>query len=374
MRHLSIILCISIVFAHCQPSAKHAEEGRGKWTAEQANEWYGKQAWLVGCNYIPATAINELEMWQAESFDTATINKELGWAAEIGINTVRVYLHDLLWQQDAEGFLKRMDIFLQIAQRHHIKPLFVLFDSCWDPFPKTGRQREPKPHVHNSGWVQSPGYEALKDSTQYPRLEKYVKGVVSKFAADDRVLGWDIWNEPDNMNHSSYGKVELQDKINYVLPLLKKSFEWARSVHPSQPLTSAVWAGDWSAPDKLKPVEKVQLDESDVITFHNYDSAHEFEKRIKWLQPLGRPVICTEYMARGNGSFFEGSLPIARQYHVGAYNWGLVDGKTQTKYAWDSWQKQYTAAPELWFHEIFQTDGTPYRPEETALIKQLTSR
>jgi hypothetical protein len=355
------------------PSVGWAQKGRAIWTKQQANTWYSKQPWLVGCNFLPSTAINELEMFQAETFDTATIDRELGWAAAIGMNTVRVYLHDLLYEQDAAGFLKRLEIFLQIAARHHIKPLFVLFDSCWDPFPKLGKQRDPKPFVHNSGWVQSPGYEALKDPKQYPRLERYVKGVVSKFANDPRILAWDVWNEPDNTNNTAYGKVELPEKVKYVLPLLQRSFEWARSVNPSQPLTSGVWAGDWSSRDKLKPIEKLQLDQSDIITFHNYENGEEFEKRIKWLQPLGRPLICTEYMARGNGSFFESSLPIAKKYKVGAINWGLVDGKSQTKYAWDSWTKQYTGEPPIWFHEIFHTNGTPYKTAEVELIRKLTS-
>jgi hypothetical protein len=167
--------------------------------------------------------------------------------------------------------------------------------------------------------------------------------------------------------------VELPNKGDYVLPLLEKTFEWARSVNPSQPLTSGVWAGDWSSPEKLKPIEKLQLDQSDIITFHNYENGEEFEKRIKWLQPLGRPIICTEYMARGNNSYFESSLPIAQKYKVGAINWGLVDGKSQTKYAWDSWTKHYNSEPPLWFHEIFHTNGKPYREKEVELISKLTS-
>jgi hypothetical protein len=379
---LVLMACMLIQFTACNDQGnaeatpaeakQEAAKPREIWTKEEANAWYAKQPWLVGCNFIPSTAINELEMFQAETFDTATINRELGWAASIGMNTVRVYLHDLLWQQDAEGFAKRLDEFLAIAKRHNIKPILVLFDSCWDPFPKLGKQRDPKPFVHNSGWVQSPGYEALKDSTQYPRLEAYVKGVVSKFANDERILAWDVWNEPDNTNNSAYGKVELPNKDKYVLPLLQKTFEWARSANASQPLTSGVWKGNWAARDSLQPIEKVQLDQSDIVTFHNYENGEEFEKRIKWLQPLGRPIICTEYMARGNNSFFETSLPIAKKYKVGAINWGLVDGKSQTKYAWDSWKKKYTSDPKLWFHEIFHTDGKPYKQDEVELIRKLT--
>lgn len=354
-------------------ATEQSAAGREIWTKEQAKEWYAKQGWLVGADFLPSTAINQLEMFQAESFDTATIDKELGWAQNIGMNTMRVYLHDLLYQQDSAGFIKRLDTFLNITKKHNIKPVLVLFDSCWDPFPKLGKQRDPKPGVHNSGWVQNPGFEALKDSTQYPRLERYVKGTVAAFANDDRVLMWDIWNEPDNTNNSSYGKVELPNKVDYVLPLMVKSFEWARSVNPSQPLSSGVWAGDWSSPEKLKPIEKAQIEQSDVITFHNYENAQEFEKRIKWLEPYGRPLICTEYMSRGNGSFFETSLPVAKKYNVGAINWGLVDGKSQTIYPWDSWKKTYTKEPDLWFHDIFRKDGTPYKQAEVDLIKKLTS-
>ena len=117
---------------------------------------------------------------------------------------------------------------------------------------------------------------------------------------------------------------------------------------------------------------KIQLEMSDVVSFHNYDKAEEFEKRILWLQQYHRPIICTEYMARGNGSTFQGSLPIAKKYHVAAINWGLVAGKTQTYLPWDSWAHPYTdREPAVWFHEIFRTDGTPYRQEEADFIRKL---
>lgn len=367
---LALLLC----FQHCTVNKITAPKtSRTIWTNEQANQWYAQQGWLVGANFMPSTAINQLEMWQAETFDTVTINRELGWAQSLGMNTARVFLHDLLYEQDSVGFFNRVDIFLRIAQRHNIKPMLVLFDSCWDPFPKLGTQRAPKPHVHNSGWVQGPGQYALKDSIQYPRLEKYVKGTVKRFANDSRVLVWDIWNEPDNMTGPSYEKVELPNKVALVLPLLQKSFVWARAANPSQPLTSGIWVGDWSAEDKLKPIEKLQLTQSDVISFHNYDNTQELEKRIKWLQRYNRPLLCTEYMARPNGSTFQSSLPVAKKYNVAMYNWGFVNGKTQTIYPWDSWTKTYTAEPPVWFHDIFREDGMPYREEEVKLIRELTT-
>jgi hypothetical protein len=343
-----------------------------RWTEVRAQEWYVQQPWVVGSNYLPADAINELEMWQADTFDSKEIDKEFGWAEGLGMNTMRVFLHDLLWQQDAEGFKKRLDTFLEIAARHHIRPVFVLFDSCWDPNPKLGPQHPPIPGVHNSGWVQSPGAQALSDPAQEPRLREYVEGVVGAFAKDPRILAWDVWNEPSNTNGGAYGKVELSDKQKRVLELLPRVFEWARAEHPSQPLTSGVWEGDWSSLDKADPITRVQLEQSDVISFHNYGWPEEFEKDVEWLKAYHRPIICTEYMARSVGSTFDTILPTAKKGHVGAINWGFVNGKSQTNLPWDSWEHPYVQTqPPVWFHDIFYTDGRPYRQREVDLIRQL---
>lgn len=376
----AIILAAGLMLFSCKDSKETEKKDekatevaeRKIWTKEEANAWYAKQPWYVGANFTPSTAINELEMFQADTFDPATIDKELGWAENIGMNCMRVYLHDLLYQQDPEGFFKRLDQYLAIADRHHIKTLFVLFDSCWDPFPAPGRQRAPKPHVHNSGWVQSPGQKVLQDAAQYPRLEEYVKQTVAHFKNDSRILGWDVWNEPDNMTGPSYEKVEIKNKVELVGKLLPQVFAWARSAKPSQPLTSGVWQGDWSE-GRINAFHTMQLEQSDVITFHCYDKPQDLENRIRQLERFGKPIICTEYMARPNGSTFEGFLPVAKKYNVGMINWGLVDGKTQTKYPWDSWTKTYTAAPPVWFHEVFNTDGTPYIKAETDFIKKITS-
>ncbi len=352
-----------------------AQDNGVRWTEQRAAEWYATQPWIVGSNYIPASAINELEMWKKDTFDPKRIDRELGWAEAIGLNSMRVFLHDLPWQQDPAGFKSRIDTFLQIAAKHHIKPLFVLFDSCWDPQPHLGKQHAPRPGVHNSGWVQSPGAKALQDPTQYARLEAYVKGVVGAFANDERILGWDIWNEPDNGNGGSYKDLEPKNKNELVIALLPRAFTWARAAHPTQPLTSGVWKGDWSVAEKLGPAEKIQLEMSDVISFHSYDKPEEFERHVLSLQQYHRPLICTEYMARGNGSTFQGTLPIAKKYNVGAINWGLVAGQTQTYLPWDSWQHPYTdREPAIWFHEIFRNNGEPYAVEETTFIKQITGR
>jgi hypothetical protein len=343
-----------------------------RWTEAKANAWYTKQPLAVGSDYIPDDAINQLEMWQASTFDPKEIDRELGWAQGLGMNTMRVFLHDLLWQQDPDGFKQRIDQFLTIAARHHIRPMFVLFDSCWDPNPKLGLQHPPIPGVHNSGWVQSPGGKALTDPEQYPRLKAYVQGVVRAFAKDPRILAWDVWNEPDNTNQGSYGKEEPNDKVSLILQLLPQVFAWARSEHPAHPLTSGVWQGDWSTTETLSPMARIQIGESDIITFHNYGWPEDFENRIQQLQQYHRPIICTEYMARGVGSLFDTILPIAKRYNVGAINWGFVAGKTQTYLPWDSWQRPYVLEqPPVWFHDIFHPDRSPYRERELEIIRAI---
>jgi len=347
-----------------------------RWSEEKANQWYSQQPWLVGSNYIPQSAINQLEMWQDATFDPAEIDKELRWAEAMGMNTMRVFLHDLLWQQDAEGFRRRIDQFLTIAARHHIRPLFVLFDSCWDPLPQLGPQHPPIPGVHNSGWVQSPGAKALADPGQYPRLKAYVQGVVGAFAKDDRILGWDIWNEPGSTDSNPQTGLKPDDKIARVTALLPQAFAWAREVSPTQPLTSGVYEVDTLKDESaLDEIERIQLRESDIITFHNYSWPEDFQAEIAWLRRLHRPVICTEFMARSLGSTFDTILPIAKQEHVGAINWGFVAGKTQTYFPWESWEHPYTLRPPpVWFHEVLHPDGTPYRQAEVDLIKRLTGK
>lgn len=341
----TLIATLSIINADAQ-----------RWSAAKAKKWYAKQPWLVGANFTPSTAINQLEMWQAETFDTATINRELGWAEGIGMNCMRVYLHHVAWNQDAAGFKQRIDTYLKIAAAHKIKTIFVFFDDCWRDTYSAGKQPDPKPGIHNSGWLKDPGNRAQNNQPLTDSLEVYVKDILQTFRKDKRIVLWDLYNEP---GHFGQG--------NKSLPLLKNVFAWARQINPSQPLSSGIYD------DSLQVLNQFQLDNSDIITYHSYDSAHIHQRRIDSLREVtgNRPLICTEYMARKRTSTFQNILPMLHQQRIGAINWGLVDGKTQTKYAWDekNWGEK---EPELWFHEIFRPDGMPYAKEETLMIRKLT--
>ena len=366
MRQWSIFsLILALVLALTACTHKPAENSKAadaeadisaRWSREKANQWYDDQPWLVGVNFLPSTAINQLEMWQEASFDPTTIDRELGWAADFGVNTVRVYLHDLAWEVDPEGFLNRMDQFLDIAASHGIKPNFVFFDDCWNPTAETGPQPEPKPGVHNSGWVQSP-VAAEKDKPEnWGRLQAYVTAVVTRFADDDRVLYWDVYNEPGNSGRQIKS-----------LPLLEKAFAWVRATKPSQPVTAGIW--NWSA--GFEELNAYQKAHSDIITFHQYHSLEDLERYTHEMQALGRPVICTEWMARTKGSRVETHLPFLKSENVGAINWGLVNGKSNTIYPWGS--KEGGPEPELWFHDLLHKDGSAYMPSEIEVFKKLTA-
>ncbi len=353
-----------------------AAESGARWSPERANAWYDALPWLVGANFVPSSAINQLEMWQAETFDPATIDRELGWAAGLGMNTMRVFLHDIPWKTDADGFCRRIDRYLEIAAKHGIRTMFVLFDGVWHPYPKAGKQPDPRPGVHNSGWVQSPGREILADVNRHRELHPYVQGILRRYKDDRRVLAWDLFNEPDNPNLNSYGETGSKQELSPALKtetattLLQKTFALARQVDPSQPLTVGLWSGDYLT--KPSPFHRLCLDRSDVISFHSYDPPARTREIVAGLKKLGRPLLCTEYMARGNNSTFEGILPIFKEQRVAAYNWGFVDGRSQTIQPWGTWQQPSTGEPDPWFHDIFRRDGTPYRQPEVDLIRRLT--
>ncbi|HRW29490.1 MAG TPA: cellulase family glycosylhydrolase, partial [Emcibacteraceae bacterium] len=334
------------------------------------------QPWSAGFNYAPSYAINQLEMWQEDSFDDKIIDRELGYAKDIGFNMARVFLHNLLWDQDRKGFIKRINRFLEIADKNNVKIMFVLFDDVWDPTPHLGKQRAPIPHTHNSGWVQAPGKDILGDLNRHDELEGYVKGILTEFGNDPRVTVWDIYNEPGNLNVEAYGTKEIDNKEFFSLQLLKKIFGWARTANPSQPLTAGVWRsrfGAWVGENPDDPASKLyhfMLENSDIITFHSYEGLKNVKSVVGSLQALGRPLICTEYMARPY-STFEDIMPYFAAEKIGAINWGFIAGKSQTNYPWASWSQGYNAEPTPWFHDILRADGSKYSEEEVRFISNL---
>ena len=340
-----------------------------RWPVERAWRWWDARPWPVGCNFIPSNAVNQLEMWQAESFDPETIDRELGLAAGLGLNLVRVYLHDLAYDADPNGLLARVDRFLAIAAGHGLDTMLVLFDDVWLPEGRLGAQPEPHPGRHNSRWLASPGIPVLeryeREASARERLERYVTGVVAALRGDPRVAIWDVYNEP-----GGYPSPLSQPVGTRCLPLLRDVFRWVRSAGPEQPLTSGLW---WTIHPVHPAIHEVQLAGSDVVSFHHYGPADDLVRLIDEIrQRTERPLLCTEYLARQLGSRFETHLPIFRERRIGAVHWGLVAGKTQTIYPWWSWlDEEPKPEPEVWFHDVLRPDGTPFDPEEARFLREL---
>jgi hypothetical protein len=374
LKQLTLAVII-LIFIQCQQTPKSVLDFR--WTEERAWQWHNENGWMVGTNFNPSTSINQLEFWQEDTYDQETIERELEWSAELGMNMHRVYLHNLLWDQDSIGFLKRVDTYLEISESKGIKTLLVLLDDVWHPIPKLGNQPEPIPFVHNSGWVQAPGSKILGDSSRHNELKNYIKGVITHFSDDKRVMGWDLYNEPDNVSpddpkYPERGP-EVKEKHIYSLSLLKKTFRWAREVNPSQPLTVGLWKDPvtWSDIDSLSAIDRFAISNSDVISFHAYGSLEETMKKIEDLEQFNRPLLCTEYLARGEQNTFQVILPLFKEKEVAAVNWGFVAGKTNTAFPWSSWQVKFDSLPKIWHHDIYLPDKTPYDQKEIDFLKEI---
>jgi len=332
-----------------------------KWTEEEAWAWYETVSPLKGFNYLPSTAVNSTEMWQSETFDLNTIDKELALAKKSGYNSARVFLQYIVWQHDPKGFKNRMNDFLSIADKHSISVMFILFDDCAfaGKEPYLGLQDDPVPGVHNSGWTPSPGGIYVNDTAKWSGLEKYLKDVIGSYKDDKRVVVWDLYNEPWRASK----KVDCS--------LAKAAFRWAREVNPTQPLTVAPWGAFYYIFAKHGKIAEEILNLSDIISFHSYSEPDEISKVVEILKSnFHRPIINTEWLFRQNGGTFENVLPIFLKNKVSWYHWGLVAGKTQTYMHWGS--EQGTPVPEIWQHDVFHKDGTPYNPEELKMVKKFT--
>ncbi|MDR0384463.1 MAG: cellulase family glycosylhydrolase [Prevotellaceae bacterium] len=331
-------------------------EIKGQWSVEKANEWYAKQAWIAGCNFLPSTAVNDVEMWQDETFDLPTIDRELAIAKKAGINSVRVFLNYVVWEAEAKKFKSNFKKFLNVAEKYGISVMPILFDDCnfSGNVAKVGKQKDPVPGIHNSGWVSSPPAEMVRDETQWDKLKKYEQDMIKTFRHDKRIIIWDLYNEPAN----SGSKLRPE--------LLEKIFVWARESKPSQPLTVGAhtnFDGELSL---------LMRQHSDIVSFHAYDKKEDVEKRIRWAHKTGRPAVCTEWLRRQVGNTPEIILPLFKENKVGGYNWGLVAGRTQTYFHWGS--RKDAPEPTIWQHDLFRRDLTPYSEDEIELIKELSGK
>lgn len=348
-----MLLCVAVWSSGRLPAEEPGGSlAPGQWTAAQARRWYAALPWLVGCNFLPSTAVNDVEMWQRDTFDLPTIDRELGWGRELGYNTVRVFLNYVVWDADADGLKERFGRFLDVAAKRNMTVMPVLFDDCnfAGREAQAGPQPEPVPGVHNSQWVSSPPLKMVTDPSVWPRLQQYVQDMMRTFGQDRRIVAWDLYNEPGNSGMGSRS-----------LPLVEAAFRWARESRPAQPLTVGAWADfDGEMSRQFSAL-------SDVISFHAYDEPDGVRTKINLCAKFDRPVLCTEWLRRQTGNTFEQLLPLFDEHHVACYHWGLVAGRTQTYYPWGS--PPGAPEPAQWQHDVFRQDGSPFNVAERDFIR-----
>ena len=355
---------------------------RTQWSKQQAAEWHKNQGWICGFNYLPRSAVNWTELWQRETFDAETIDQELGWAQEIGYNQLRINLPFIVWQNDRDGLLERIEQFLAIADSHSIKVMLTLMDDCAfsgdEPF--LGPQKAPVPGKHNSQAAASPGREIVCNREMWPQLERYVRDIVRHFRSDSRIAIWDLYNEPGNRGTFTSGLEEIQfdEKLeHFALELLHKVFAWARDEDPAQPLTVGAWHISQDPDQPLTeyfahPIDVAAARLSDVVSFHAYLATPKMLQVLRFWQTFERPLLCTEWLARHVGCVMEEQLPLFAALNVGCYQWGLVRGKTQTTLPWPSVRKSGVDYAQLWFHDVLDEYGIPFRQREMELVRRLT--
>lgn len=354
-----------------------------RWTTKDANDWWAARPWVCGFNFLPSTAVNFLDMWQAESFDLPTIERELGWAGEIGFNALRVNLHTLVWQHDRDGLFDRFDKVMAIAAKAGLDTVPCLFDDCGfgGAEPVYGPQPAPVPGVHNSRAVASPGRAVVMNTAARPDLAAYVGDIVRTFRTDRRILFWDLYNEPGNRMVFAPDKfIRFPGHLAaHALSLMEEAFVWARAECPEQPLTVAAWTTplpDEDAHPYQTEIDRSALLHSDIVTFHAYWKAGKVSQFIDYLSVLDRPMLCTEWMARTVDSRIEDQLQIFHERNVGCFQWGLVRGRTQTHLPWPADLVRAHgghADRDLWFHDLLDENGDPYDRREVDLIKSLTT-
>ena len=339
-----LVCCLNLVFA--QNTAQ-------RWSEERVWAWYNNQPWYCGFNYIPAYAINYTAMWDKTTFDAVAIDKELALAERSGMNSLRAVLQYAVYADDPQYFLKTMDQFINICAKHHIKFIPALFDDCSFGIksdPAVGRQPEPVKGWYAWAWSPSPGHSMVVDTATHPLLEKYVKAVINRYKNDQRILMWDLYNEPTNGGLGSA-----------TFPLLKKVIVWARDIDPAQPLTIGIF-------DQNQRLNDIILAASDVVTFHDYGNKETVIKTIENLKKHNRPMINTEWMNRPQKSIVSEILPVFYQYKVGCNLWGLVNGKTQTDLPWG--HRPGDPVAKVWQHDLYHGNYQPYQVNEIDMIKK----
>lgn len=349
-----------------------------RWSEEKIWNWYNKRPWIRGCNFMSSDCANRIDQWQEYGFEQRfeTAKKELKLAAETGFNSIRIIPEFFVWEQEHDCFMKRFDRYIDEAYKNGISSMIVLGNDCMPPKEEAlkrmhlGEQKIDLGYhggrkVSQHGKFNEHGYSLFDEPEYEEKFLEYTKEIVTKYKNDERVIIWDVFNEPGNSNRHSLS-----------LPLLKKMLKLIREINPIQPLTVGIWTQSTNL-ENLLEIEKFGLENSDIISYHNYNSYANNIEELKNLKQYGRPIINTEWLNRCGQNTVEEMFPLFFLEKVGCYNWGLVAGKYQTFEPWNAVWDNYKENPDnfkdfdftKWFHDLYRPSLNPYNPKEIELIK-----
>lgn len=334
----------------------HAELMEARWPVAKAEEYMKPYGAIKGVNYVPSYCASYIEMWH--HFNEQVILKELRWAKKAGLNSLRIFVAACQWESRREIVKARLDQFLDYAKELGFSVMLTLQPNTYMlPGNDLGPEEDPfilkfRPGVHDGGWIYK-GAKIFDCNGQWVEdkegIGAFVTDIVSCYKDDPRVAFWDLYNECHEGN----------------VALMEYCFAKAREVNPMQPLTAC-----WRA-----------FEISDVTTFHCYVRPHQeidkewpgihefnFEQESERALNTGRPVLCTECLARTFGNDLDVILPHYSRDHIGFYIWGLVAGTAQYHFPW-GWPEG-SPEPRRWFHCIYYPDGTAFDDKEIELLRQ----
>lgn len=260
---------------------------------------------LRGANYVPSYARNDVQIWM--DYDAAVVDRELGYAERLKLNTVRVFLQVAVYEQDPQRFLDNFESFLSLCENHHIRMMPVIFDSCFGDFPDLGKYRD-------KDWMACPGQNRLGPE-HWPAMRKFVRDVVGEHKDDRRIVMWDVMNEPTCT--SFYQKEEDKQRIH---TFVWQALDWVKAQKPSQPRTVGMMFSS-----ELPLVQ----DKVDVLAFHNYrrDLREDIQGVRAIARKLGKPAIINEVVRNDQPAPY--AMPILYEEKIGWCFWELMLGSTQ---------------------------------------------
>lgn len=342
---------------------------QGQWTPEQAWEWYNTQPWIRGFNGYPSNCVNRIAMWQKYNHEEVAkqIDYEFGLAEELGFNAVRCFIQFEPWYYEHDSFMANLEEYFTMADAHGIRVMLVLGNDC------TVAKSRFKPAVfgeqkidwgyhsgikggQHAGDYTEAGYQLLDDPEIGPKYFDMVDEFAKKYGQDDRLQIWDIWNEYGN---SHRGKMSL--------PALLQFADILRSNRVKQPIT----AGPLNTPELRDPCHEL----SDIISFHYYGPNEGVIPMIEELRERWeRPLLNTEWLNRIGRNTVDYQFPLYYLERIGSYNWGLIQGYSQTFEPWGGYYIRQSKGEELdltlWQHDLYRFNGLPYIPAETKLIRR----